>query len=223
MGNQGQVRISVIVPTLNEEKAIGKVIEGIRSNVPDCEVIVVDSSDDGTFQEALRSGAVAIMEPKLGYGHAIRRGLSMASGDVLLFIDGDGSYDPFDIPKLIDPIVRGEADVVAGSRFHSKPDGMTALRYLGNLAINLVLSTLFRRKMTDSQTGLKAMSRDAYGKMKLAEDGMSFSTEVLLKSLKGGLNVREVRVGYKTRVGNSKLDPKRDGAKILYYVLRERF
>jgi len=216
-------KISIVVPTLNEEGAIGKVMEKIREHVPDGEVIVVDSSDDDTFEEALRTGAVAIKEPRLGYGHAIRRGLGVASGDILLFIDGDDSYDPSDIPKVIGPLLKGEADLSLGTRFHSKPDGMTTMRYLGNLAINSVFSTLFRKRVTDSQTGLKAMTRDAYEKLDLEEDGMTFSTEVLLKSLERDLRVREVRVGYRTRVGSSKLSPTRDGARILFYMCREWF
>ena len=215
-------KVSVIVPTLNEEGAVGKVVGEIRRNVPDGEVIVVDSSDDNTFEEALRNGAVAIKEPRLGYGHAIRKGLSMASGDVLLFIDGDDSYDPSDIQRVIEPILQGEADVSLGTRFHSKPDGMTTMRYLGNLAINSFFSTLFGKRVTDSQTGLKAMTRGAYEELELEENGMTFSTEVLLKSLERKMRVREVRVGYKTRVGSSKLNPTRDGAKILFYICRER-
>jgi len=214
-------KISIVVPTLNEEGAVGKVIEKIRRGVPNGEVIVVDSSDDNTFEEALRNGAVAIKEPRLGYGHAIRRGLSRASGDILLFIDGDDSYDPSDIRKVIEPILEGEADVSLGTRFHSKPEGMTTMRYLGNLAINSIFSTLFRKRVTDSQTGLKAMTRGAYEKLDLEENGMTFSTEVLLKSLERKLRVREVRVSYKTRVGSSKLSPTRDGARILFYICRE--
>jgi len=218
---QNLAKISIIVPTLNEERALGKVVEKIRRSVPDGEVIVIDSSDDNTFEEALRNGAVAIKEPRLGYGHAIRRGLSMASGDIMLFIDGDDSYDPSDIQKVIEPILQGEADVSLGTRFHSKPEGMTTTRYLGNLAINSIFSTLFRKRVTDSQTGLKAMTRWAYERLDLEEDGMTLSTEVLLKSLERRMRVREVRVGYKTRVGSSKLSPTRDGAKILYYICRE--
>lgn len=214
-------KISIVVPTLNEEGGVGKVMEKIRRNVPNGEVIVVDSSDDNTFEEALRNGAVAIKEPRLGYGHAIRRGLSMASGDILLFIDGDDSYDPSDIRKVIGPILEGEADVSLGTRFHSKPGGMTTMRYLGNLAINSIFSTLFMKRVTDSQTGLKAMTRGAYERLDLEENGMTFSTEVLLKSLERKLRVREVRVGYKTRVGSSKLSPMRDGARILFYICRE--
>jgi len=223
MAIKSPTKISIIVPTLNEEEAVGKVMEKIRKHVPNGEVIVVDSSDDNTFEEAMSNGAVAIREPRLGYGHAIRRGLSMASGDILLFIDGDDSYDPSDIPKVIGPILEGKADVSLGTRFHSKPEGMTAMRYVGNLAINSIFSTLFGKRVTDSQTGLKAMTRCAYEKLDLKEDGMTFSTEVLLKSLERKLRVREVQVGYKTRVGSSKLSPTRDGARILFYMFREWF
>jgi glycosyltransferase involved in cell wall biosynthesis len=218
-----EARISIVVPTLNEGKAIGRVVERIRECVGNGEVIVVDSSDDDTYAEALNKGAMAIKEPRQGYGHAIKRGLSMASGDVLLFIDGDDSYDPSDIPKVIGPILRNEADVSVGTRFHSKPEGMTILRYVGNLFINFIFSTLFRKRVTDSQTGLKAMSREAYERLDLEEDGMTLSTEVLLKSLIQKLRVREVQVSYRTRVGSSKLSPARDGAKILFYMCRERF
>jgi dolichol-phosphate mannosyltransferase len=222
MGNQKQVEVSVIIPTLNEREAIVDVIEEIRKCLPDCEIIVVDSSDDDTYELALKSGAKVIKEPKLGYGHAIRRGLSVASGKILLFIDGDNSYAPYDIPSVIEPIKLGEAELSIGTRFHSRPQGMTLTRYIGNLVINLIFSNLFGRRITDSQTGLKAISADAYKKLELRENGMTFSTEVLLKSIFKNLRVKEIQVNYNTRIGYSKLNPIKDGINIILYILSQK-
>ncbi|MGQ9513963.1 MAG: glycosyltransferase family 2 protein [Thermoproteota archaeon] len=223
MGKTSQVDVSVIIPTLNEREAIVNVIERIRKHLPNCEIIVVDSSDDDTYELALRSGVRVLKEPRLGYGHAIRRGLSVASGKILLFIDGDNSYSAYDIPSVIEPIKLGEADLSIGTRFHSRPQGMTLTRYIGNLIINMIFSNLFKRRITDSQTGLKAMSAEAYRKLELRENGMSFSTEVILKSILKNLRIKEVQVSYNTRVGHSKLNPIKDGVKIILYMLSQKF
>ncbi len=216
-----QHKVSVIIPTLNERDAITNVINQVKKYVPGCEIIVVDSSEDGTYELAIKSGAKVLKEPRLGYGHAIRRGLSEATGTILLFIDGDNSYSASDIPKVIEPIALGEADLSIGARFHSRPKGMTITRYVGNLIINSIFSNLFKRKITDSQTGLKAISSEAYKKLELKENGMPFSTEVLLKSISNNLRVKEVQVSYDTRVGRSKLDPIKDGIRIILYMFSQ--
>ncbi|MBO3804154.1 MAG: glycosyltransferase family 2 protein, partial [Candidatus Brockarchaeota archaeon] len=134
----GQYKVSVVIPTLNEQEAISKVIKQIKAHVPGCEIIVVDSGEDGTHELALKSGAKVLKEPRLGYGRAIRRGLAAATGSILLFVDGDNSYSASDIPKVIEPIMSGEADLSIGTRFHSRPQGMTVTRYVGNLIINSI-------------------------------------------------------------------------------------
>lgn len=219
---EGQIEVSLIIPTLNEEKSIGFVLEGIRKQLPKAEIIVVDSSDDGTAEIASSLGVLVIKQDKKGYGAAIRAGLDRARGRILAFMDGDGTYDPADLKKLIDIVSRGETDVATGLRFSSKPAGMSTGRYIGNSIVNTVFSLLFLKRIRDTQTGMKIFSRDAYLKMSLKENGMPFSTEILTEACRKCLRIIEVRIGYHNRIGVSKLNLFKDGVRILLFMIRER-
>jgi glycosyltransferase involved in cell wall biosynthesis len=215
--------VSVIIPTLNEEESIGSVIKGLRKGLPGAEIIVVDSSDDKTAEIASSLGATVVKQSKKGYGAAIRTGLNVARGSTLAFMDGDGTYDPSDLKRLVELVESGHADVATGLRFSSKPAGMSVTRYLGNLLINLLFSLLFLKRVRDTQTGMKVFSREAYLKMRLKEDGMPFSTEVLTEACRNCLRIVEINIKYYTRVGVSKLNPFKDGVKILLFMIRNRF
>jgi len=217
-----QIEVSIVIPTLNEEQSIGLVLEGIRKQLPKAEVIVVDSSDDKTAEISSSFGAIVIKQDKRGYGAAIRAGLNRARGRILAFMDGDGTYDPSDLKRLIDIVGRGDADVATGLRFSSKPVGMSTARYIGNLIVNTVFSLLFLKRIRDTQTGMKVFSRGTYLKMRLKENGMPFSTEVLTEACRKSLRITEVRIGYHNRIGISKLNMFKDGVKILLFMIRER-
>lgn len=219
---QKQSDVSIIIPTLNEEKSIGMVLEGVRRSLPGVEIIVVDSSSDKTAEIASSLGALVVKQERKGYGAAIRKGLETARGRVLAFMDGDGTYDPTDLKRLVDVVKKGETDVATGLRFSSKPAGMSSARYIGNFIVNTVFSILFIRRIRDTQTGMKVFSRDAYLKMRLKEDGMPFSTEVLTEACRKGLRIVEVRIGYYSRIGFSKLNPLKDGLRILLFMIRKR-
>lgn len=214
--------VSVIIPTLNEEESIGSVVKGIRKSLPKAEIIVVDSSDDRTAEIAFSLGAIVVKQSRKGYGAAIRTGLNMARGSILAFMDGDGTYDPCDLKRLVYLVENGCADVATGLRFSSKPAGMSITRYLGNLVINLLFSFLFLRRIRDTQTGMKVFSREAYLKMRLKEDGMPFSTEVLTEACRNCLRIMETSIRYHTRKGVSKLSPFKDGVRILLFMIRNR-
>lgn len=218
---QPHPEVSVVIPTLNEERAVGRVVEGLKAALHGCEVLVVDSSDDRTAEEALRSGARVIRQPRPGYGRAIRTGFSQAQGRVLVFMDGDATYNPRDLPRVVKPLAAGLADVCIGTRFHSKPQGMPLHRYFGNVAVSLAFSILFLRRVRDTQTGLKAVTREALREMELKEDGMTLSTEVLTRACARGLRIWEEPIGYGERLGFSK-NPLENGFRILIFILRER-
>lgn len=217
-----QIEVSIVIPTLNEEQSIGLVLEGIRRQLPKAEIIVVDSSDDKTAEIASSFGAIVIKQDKKGYGAAIRAGLNRAKGRILAFMDGDGTYDPSDLKRLIDIVRRGDTDVATGLRFSSKPVGMSTARYIGNSIVNMVFSLLFLKKIRDTQTGMKVFSKDTYLKMSLKENGMPFSTEVLTEACRKSLRIAEVRIGYYSRIGASKLSIFKDGVRILLFMFRKR-
>ncbi len=214
--------VSIIIPTLNEEKSIGLVIERVRRSLPGAEIIIVDSSDDKTAEIASSLGVIVVKQERKGYGAAIRKGLEKAKGRVLAFMDGDGTYDPADLKRLVDIVRKGETDVATGLRFSSKPAGMSTARYVGNFMMNTLFSILFMKRIMDTQTGMKVFSREAYMKMRLRENGMPFSTEVLTEACRKGLKIVEVRIGYYNRIGVSKLNPLKDGLKILLFMIRGR-
>lgn len=214
--------VSVIIPTLNEAASIGPVIRQVYKFLPGCEVIVVDSSDDGTDRIASCEGAKVIKQGKSGYGAALRSGIEHATGDFVVFLDGDGTYDPSDIPRLLEPLKNGSADLVLGCRFRSKPKNMPIVRYVGNVILSAFFSLLFGEQVKDTQTGMKGARREALLKMNLNEAGMQFSTEVLTRALKRGLKVSELNIKYNERVGRSKLKPLEDGLRIMLFMLRER-
>ncbi len=215
--------VSVIIPTLNEEESIGNVIRGVKKNLPGAEIIVVDSGTDRTAEIASSLEATVVKQIRKGYGAAVRTGLNMARGSILAFMDGDGTYDPSDLKRLVDLVESGRADVATGLRFSSKPAGMSVTRYLGNLLINLLFSLLFLKRIRDTQTGMKVFSREAYLKMRLKEDGMPFSTEVLTEACRNCLRIVETNIKYCTRVGVSKLNPFKDGVRIFLFMIRNRF
>jgi glycosyltransferase involved in cell wall biosynthesis len=219
---QDQSDVSVIIPTLNEEKSIGLVIERVKRFLPGAEIIVVDSSNDKTAEIASSLGALVVKQERKGYGAAVRKGLETARGRILAFMDGDGTYDPADLKRLVDIVKKGETDVATGLRFSSKPAGMSTARYVGNFMVNTVFSMLFLKKIMDTQTGMKVFSREAYLKMRLRENGMPFSTEVLTEACRKGLRIVEVRIRYYSRIGVSKLNPLKDGFKILLFMIRRR-
>lgn len=217
-----QSEVSIVIPTLNEEQSIGRVLEGIQRQFPNAEIIVVDSSDDKTAEIASSFGAMVIKQDKKGYGAAIRAGLNRARGRILAFMDGDGTYDPSDLKRLVDIVRRGDTDVATGLRFSSKPVSMSTARYMGNFIVNTVFSLLFLKRIRDTQTGMKVFSRDTYLKMSLKENGMPFSTEVLTEACRKRLRITEIRIGYYNRIGISKLNMFKDGVRILRFMIRER-
>jgi len=219
--------ISVIVPCLNEEASIGRVVDdalaGIaRLNLPG-EVLVVDNgSTDRSAEVASRRGAQVIAERHRGYGAALRRGFAEARYEVLVMGDGDLSYDLTRLDELAAPVLRGEADFVIGNRMRNiRPGAMPTLhRYLGNPALSLILRILFHtRAVRDAHCGMRAISRSAYRRLRCVTTGMEFASEMVVRALDCGLRIRERDIQYHPRVGESKLASFRDGWRHLRFML----
>jgi hypothetical protein len=157
----------------------------------------------------------------MGYGEAIRSGMKSSKRPIVAMCDGDGTYDLAVLPAMIQQVREGK--VAVGCRFRSRPSGMSAVRYVGNS----VLSTLLRLsgiEVVDSQSGLKVFPRSLGGV--LAENGMTFSTEILIRARLAGIAISEVETkGYNSRRNGSvsKLRAGRDGLKILVFILKESF
>lgn len=201
------MRVSVIIPTHNEAGAIERVLADLPSGLT-TEVIVVDSnSSDGTPEIASRMGARVVKEPRRGYGRACLTGLASANTpDVVVFLDGDYSDRPSELPILLAPIIDGRADITLGSRLHSR-NSAGALPWhqaFGNrLAANLI-RVLYRVDIGDLGP-FRAVRADVLRALALEETTYGWAVEMILKGALAGFRVVEVPVSYYPRIGKSKI------------------
>jgi glycosyltransferase involved in cell wall biosynthesis len=219
------LKVSVIIPTLNEEDAIGKVLAEVQTVKVVDEVIVVDSSTDATSKIAESFGAKVIFESKEGYGRALQSGMNKAGGDVVVYIDGDYTYDSKDISRIVGPILSGKYDVVLGNRLNKRMQNgaMNLLNRFGNTLISLIFSLIFFRKLDDTQCGLRAIRKRFLQEFSYENYGMPYVTEQLIKLVKKGARIGNVAVTYRPRIGTTKLCSWTDGFKILRVIFRECF
>jgi glycosyltransferase involved in cell wall biosynthesis len=211
-------RISVIIPTKNEEESIRQVVEKTKGALEgvDHEIIVVDASTDKTPTEAVRAGAKLIKQVgNGGVGEALIQAFYWAKGDFVIFFDGDGTYDPKDIHKLMEPLFNNDADLVNGNRFFEMEKGaMTFRNKLGNIFLTQVGNMLFHTSIRDSQSGMKAFRREMLARVTLWERGFPFCSEIIAEASKLSMRITEVGISYGKRVGKTKLNPASAGFKI---------
>ncbi len=217
-------RITVIIPCLNEEEGIQLVLRDIPDFVD--ETIVVDNnSTDRTPDVAAQMGAIVIKEEFPGYGRAYKKGFSIATGDVLITLDGDHSYPVNGISYLLEAFLHLEVDFLNASRFPVRdPRAMSFKHKCGNLALSLAMSVLFLRWVQDSQSGMWVFRRKILQSMNLVADGMAFSEEIKIEALLNPqIRFGEISILYTSRTGEIKLNPWRDGWQNLLFLFRKRF
>ena len=219
-----EIKVSVIVPTMNEP-AISKVINETRQSLKhfSTEVIVVDKSTDDTAKKARKAGARVITQEHAGYGNAVMVGFRYVApdADVVVIVDGDNTYDPYEIPLLLDPIIDGYADLVLGNRFaHMDEGAMTLRNRVGNRIITATINLLYKLKLKDSRTGFRAISRSAMDLLEITSEGMPFASEMIIDARKKSLHIVEVPVSYRQRVGQGKMKAYKDGSQILMLIVR---
>ena len=205
--------ISVIIPCLNEEAAVGKVVdhalEGIRRSGRTGEVIVVDNgSTDESARIARAHGAIVVSEARRGYGSAYLAGLDVARGDYLVMGDADDTYPLDELGTFVESLEAG-TDLVIGSRFKGTihGDAMPFLnRFVGNPVLTGMLNVMFGVRVSDAHCGMRALRRDALVVLDLHSTGMEFASEMVFKAHRRGLTVSEVPIDYYPRVGESKLN-----------------
>jgi glycosyltransferase involved in cell wall biosynthesis len=188
--------VTVVVPTKDEEGVVAEIIDAVRPNAS--EILVVDGhSRDRTREIAAARGARVILDAGRGKGEALRRSFEESRHEILVFIDADGSHDPRDIPRLVDPIRRGEAELVIASRTRGGSDELhgTAeqlMRYVGSQVIMLAINYRWRVRLTDSQNGFRALRRDVARALQLRSNLTTIEQEMLMRALKHGCRVVEV-------------------------------
>jgi glycosyltransferase involved in cell wall biosynthesis len=199
--------VSVIIPTHNEAQAIERVLADLPSDVT-TEVIVVDSnSTDGTPEIAARMGARVIQEPRRGYGQACLTGLGAAnSPDVVVFLDGDYSDRPAELPLLLAPIAESRADITLGSRLQGRcADGALPWHQVfGNRLAAILIRVLYGLDISDLGP-FRAGRTDVLRALALEETTYGWAVEMILKGALGGFRVVEVPVSYYPRIGKSKI------------------
>jgi glycosyltransferase involved in cell wall biosynthesis len=205
--------ISVVIPCLNEEEAVGKVVdqalEGIRRSGRTGEVIVVDNASiDRSADVAAEHGATVVREERPGYGSAYLAGLAVAQGDFIVMGDADETYPMQDLAPFVERLAEGD-DLVMGSRFEGTIHGeaMPWLnRHVGNPILTGLLNILFGVKISDAHCGMRAVRRDALPTLDLHSTGMEFASEMVFKAFRRELRVSEIPIDYYPRVGESKLN-----------------
>lgn len=219
------VKVSVVLPCLNEEKTIGICIEKIKTAFQkynlDGEIIVVDNgSTDKSAEIAKRAGVIVISEPKRGYGNACHRGIIEAKGNFIVMADADDTYDFLEIDKFIEPLEEGY-DLVIGNRFSGlmKKGAMGFLSKIGNPILSGILRLFFKTKIHDAHCGMRSFTKTAYHKLNLQTTGMEYASEMIVKAIWQNLKIKEVLISYSPRVGESKLSPLRDGWRHLKFML----
>jgi len=197
------VEVSVILPTMNEEAAVAKIIHQIKETLDQIgtsyEIIVVDKSNDKTPEIARNLGAKVIRQKRKGYGDAYLEGFKVAKGKYIVMMDADGSYDPREIPRFLEMLRKGEVDFVIGTRLKGeiKPGAMPWLhRYIGNPLLTKALNFFFKMRISDAHCGFRAIRREALQKLPLKCRGMEFASEMVIEVAKAGLRIGEVPITY---------------------------
>jgi glycosyltransferase involved in cell wall biosynthesis len=203
-----QPRIAAVIPALDEAPSIGGVVEGLRRRGLLVEVVVVDNgSTDGTGEIARRAGARVVREERRGYGYACKAGVVAAEeADIVVLLDGDAADDPGDLPKVLGPLLSGEADLVVGSRAPGSRErgSMTPQQVFGNRLAALLMRRIYGVRVTDLGP-FRAIRRKDLLALEMREMTYGWSVEMMVKAARAGYRYREVPVKYHRRIGVSKV------------------
>jgi glycosyltransferase involved in cell wall biosynthesis len=216
--------ITVIIPCLNEEQGIERVLRRLPAFV-DQRIVVDNGSTDRTSDVARSLGAQVIREDVRGYGRAYKRGFREATGDIIITLDGDHSYPADALAYLLEAFLHLEVDFLNASRFPVRDSHAMSFKHkFGNLVLSFAMSLLYFRWVRDSQSGMWVFRRSILNDMKLVADGMAFSEEIKIEALKSSrIRFAEIAIQYTSRLGEIKLNPWRDGFHNLWFLVKKRF
>jgi glycosyltransferase involved in cell wall biosynthesis len=226
-------KLTVVVPVYNERNTLVEVLRRMRAvELPDGiekEIIVVDDgSTDGTRDVLRQLGdstvRIVMLDKNEGKGAALRAGFAHATGEFVLVQDADLEYDPEDWPKLLNPVLRGRARVVYGSRFTGERRNMLLLHWIGNRFLSMTTNVLYNTTLSDMETCYKLMERTLIDEMKLTSNRFDIEAEMSAKILKRGVRIYEVPISYSGReFDEGKKITWRDGFSALYTLIKYRF
>ena len=213
------MNVSVVIPAHNEERALPALISGIREHVPDAEIIVVDDgSTDATAETARQASTLVITHPyKIGNGAAVKTGMRHATGDTIVFMDGDGQHDPADLPALL-----GQADnydMVVGAR--SRSAHANILRLFANVLYNFLASYVTKFTIKDLTSGFRVVKKEtAMRYLCLLPNTFSYPTTITLSFLRSGRSIFYVPITVHQRIGTSKIKVLHDGFRFLLIIIK---
>jgi len=217
---------TAVICTLNEEATLAEVIDAVRPHVDD--ILVMDGHSTDATQDIARSqGAGVALDNGRGKGAAIRQAIDENDADVMVFIDADGSHEASDIPRLVTPIHRDEADIVIGCRMRGGSDELAGdwsgfIRLTGQNLLMLLVNWRFRTQLTDMQNGFRAIRTAAVRKLSLAENITTIEQEMTIKAIKAGMRVINVPSHeYRRKSGYSRIPVLRWSCRYVWTVLRE--
>ena len=217
--------VSIVIPAFKEGKTIRKVIRDLKnSSSYNTEIIVVDGySKDGTEEIVKEENARFVTEKRIGYGRAIKTGIDHAKGDIVVIIDADDTYDASDIDRVVQPLLKDEADVCLASRLGGKllPGSMPGMNLFGNRMFTSMYNVIYGQNVSDTQTGFRAMKKKAIDCLDLYSDGMGLATVFLTEAAKKGFRITEFPSVYRPRDDESqtKMNRLKAGWEILRILL----
>ncbi len=218
-----QKTVAILIPCYNEELTIGDVVRQFRAETPNADIYVFDNNSfDRTVEEAREAGAIVFHERRQGKGYVVQTMFEQVDAGVYIMVDGDGTYSPSEVHKLMAPILDGEADMVVGSRLtDDSKSTFKLLNRLGNRVFLSVLNCIFKVKLTDILSGYRAFSRRFVREIPLFGGGFEIETELTIRALGRGYRVVEVPcdLGERPEGSHSKIKIVSDGLLILNTIL----
>jgi glycosyltransferase involved in cell wall biosynthesis len=217
------MKITIGIPAYNEEKNIAKIIIKLKK-ITDSIIVCDDGSSDMTSEIAKNLGVIVISHKKnMGYGAAIRTIFEKSAeigSDILVTFDADGQHRVEDVSRVLRPLENSEADIVIGSRFLGKQSNVPNYRKLGIKVITQITNSSIKTKLTDSQSGFRAYSKQVLSKISLSEIGMGISTEILIKASSEGLRITEVPITILYSGNTSTHNPVSHGTSVLFSTIK---
>jgi hypothetical protein len=221
-------KITIVIPALNEEQAIGSVIKEIpidelKKMGYTVEIMVIDNgSTDKTRYIANNHGAKVIVQPIMGYGNAYKAGFANATGDIIATGDADLTYPFCDLPKIIKKMEDENLDFITTDRLTNlQPGVMSRTHYFGNIGFSLITKILFGLPCKDSWSGMWIFKRSIWSKLNVKSSGMPFSQEIKIEAYKKGFKCAEVPIVYRARVGEVKLNTFKDGLGSMIHLIKK--
>lgn len=222
-------KLSIIIPALNEEEGIGRVIDEIpvkklRELGYETEVLVIDNdSDDNTPYIARKKGATVIIQPIRGYGNAYKAGFANATGDIIATGDADLTYPFIALPKILKMMEKENWDFVNTNRLkYVNTKVMSKSHIFGNYILTMMSKILFNSPFVDSQSGMWIFKANIWRKLRVSSSGMQFSQELKIEAYIRGFSCGEIPIHYRSRAGKEKLNTIRDGYKNILHLFTKR-